>query len=188
MRAVIDASHRFGVKVAAHSGSTAATNAAVDAGIDSIEHGYDLDRPLLKKMAKQGTWYVPTIMVTHPGGREYFERIGSPPWYLERRESVGKQHWVTLKTAIEEKVKIALGTDQMPFEPNDGTTSTVREAEAYVEAGMTPLQALRAATIEPRDDAGRAGRRSARSRPASTRTSSLSAQIRPGTSPRCVTS
>jgi imidazolonepropionase-like amidohydrolase len=45
-------------------------------------------------------------------------------------------------------VKIALGTDQMPFEPNDGTTSTVREAEAYVEAGMTPLQALRSATIE----------------------------------------
>jgi imidazolonepropionase-like amidohydrolase len=148
MSAVIDASHRFGVKVAAHSGSTAATNAAVDAGIDSIEHGYDLDRPLLKKMAKAGTWYVPTIMVTHPGGREYFQRIGSPPWYLERRESVGKQHWVTLKTAIEEKVKIALGTDQMPFEPNDGTTSTVREAEAYVEAGMTPLQALRSATIE----------------------------------------
>ncbi|HET9449038.1 MAG TPA: amidohydrolase family protein, partial [Steroidobacteraceae bacterium] len=74
--------------------------------------------------------------------------IGSPPWYMERRESVGKQHWVTLKTAIEEKVKIALGTDQMPFEPNDGTTSTVREAEAYVEAGMTPLQALRSATIE----------------------------------------
>src|SRR4029079_3828969 len=65
-----------------------------------------------------------------------------------RRESVGKQHWLTLKTAIEENVKIALGTDQMPFEPNDGTTSTVREAEAYVEAGMTPLQALRSATIE----------------------------------------
>jgi imidazolonepropionase-like amidohydrolase len=149
MRAVIDASHRFGVKVAAHSGSTPATNAAVDAGIDSIEHGYDLDRALLKKMAKQGTWYVPTIMVTHPGGREYFERIGSPPWYLERRESVGKQHWQTLRTAIQEGVKIALGTDQMPYEPNDGTSSTVREAEAYVEAGMTPLQALRAATIEP---------------------------------------
>lgn len=149
MWAVIDASHRFGVKVAAHSGSTAATNAAVDAGIDSIEHGYDLDRTLLKKMAKHGTWYVPTIMVTHPGGREYFERIGSPPWYLERRESVGKQHWQTLRTAIQEGVKIALGTDQMPYEPNDGTTSTVREAEAYVEAGMTPLQALRAATIAP---------------------------------------
>ena len=53
----------------------------------------------------------------------------------------------SLKLAIKEGVNIALGTDQMPFEPNDGTTSTVREAEAYVEAGMTPLQALRSATI-----------------------------------------
>lgn len=147
MRAVIDAAHRFNIPVAAHSGSTAATNAAVDADVDSIEHGYVLDRPLLKKMAKNNTWLVPTIMVTHPGGREYFERIGSPEWYLKRRESVGKQHWETLKAAIQENVKIALGTDQMPFEPNDGTSSTVREAEAYVEAGMTPLQALRSATI-----------------------------------------
>ncbi|MEP7243973.1 MAG: amidohydrolase family protein, partial [Gammaproteobacteria bacterium] len=149
MRAVIEASHRFGVKVAAHSGSTAATNSAVDAGIDSIEHGYVLDRPLLKKMVKQGTWLVPTIMVTHRGGAEYFQRIGSPDWYMKRRESVGKEHWKTLTAAIQEGVKIALGTDQMPFEPNDGTTSTVREAEAYVEAGMTPIQALRSATLSP---------------------------------------
>jgi imidazolonepropionase-like amidohydrolase len=149
MRAIIDASHRFGVKVAAHSGSTAATNAAIDAGVDSIEHGYVLDRAVLKKMVKNNTWLVPTIMVTHPGGKEYFQRIGSPEWYLKRRESVGKQHWETLKTAIQEGVNIALGTDQMPFEPNDGTSSTVREAEAYVEAGMTPLQALRSATIAP---------------------------------------
>ena len=51
--------------------------AAVDAGIDSIEHGYVLDRPLLKKMVKSNTWLVPTIMVTHPGGREYFERMSA---------------------------------------------------------------------------------------------------------------
>jgi len=51
--------------------------------------------------------------------------------------------------AIEEGVNIALGTDQLPAEPNDGTTATAREAQYYVEAGMTPLQALRSATIEP---------------------------------------
>ena len=45
-------------------------------------------------------------------------------------------------------VNIGLGTDQHPHEPNDGTTATVREAEYYVEAGMTPLQALRSGTIE----------------------------------------
>ena len=45
-------------------------------------------------------------------------------------------------------VKIALGTDQFPFEPNDGTTATVAEAELYVKAGMTPLQALQAGTAK----------------------------------------
>lgn len=146
--AVIDAAHRFGAKVAAHSGSPQATSIAVDAGIDSIEHGYFLDRPTLKKMARAGTWYVPTIVVSQPATAPFFEKIGSPQWYLERRDSVGKVHWQALKMAIEEGVQIALGTDQLPSEPNDGTTATAREAQYYVEAGMTPLKALQSATIQ----------------------------------------
>lgn len=149
INAVVDAAHRFGAKVAAHSGSAAATDIAVDAGIDSIEHGYFLDRPVLRKMQKNGTWLVPTIVVSQPATQPFFEKIGSPAWYLERRNSVGKDHWKALQMAIEEGVNIALGTDQLPSEPNDGTTATAREAQYYVEAGMTPLQALRAATIEP---------------------------------------
>ena len=147
--AVIDAAHRFGAKVAAHSGSSVATDIAIDAGIDSIEHGYFLDRPVLQKMKKHGTWLVPTIVVSQPATAPFFEKIGSPQWYLDRRDSAGKEHWKALQTAIEEGVNIALGTDQLPGEPNDGTTATAREAQYYVEAGMTPLQALRAATIEP---------------------------------------
>jgi len=143
--AVVDAAHRFGAKVAAHSGSPQATSVAVDAGVDSIEHGYYLDRPVLKKMAKAGTWFVPTIVVSQPATAPFFEKIGSPQWYLDRRDSVGKVHWQALQMAIEEGVNIGLGTDQLP---DDGTTSTVREAQYYVEAGMTPLQALRSATIE----------------------------------------
>jgi imidazolonepropionase-like amidohydrolase len=149
IEAVIDAAHRFGAKVAAHSGSAAATSVAVDAGIDSIEHGYFLDRDVLRKMAHNGTWFVPTIVVSQPATQPFFERIGSPQWYLERRNSVGKHHWEALQIAIEEEVNIALGTDQLPSEPNDGTTATAREAQYYVEAGMSPLHALRAATIEP---------------------------------------
>lgn len=147
--AVIDVAHRFGAKVAAHSGSPQATSIAVDAGIDSIEHGYFLDRPTLRKMKKAGTWLVPTIVVSQPATAPFFEKIGSPQWYLDRRDSVGKRHWKALQTAIEEGVNIALGTDQLPSEPNDGTTATAREAQYYVEAGMSSLQALRAATIEP---------------------------------------
>ncbi len=146
--AVIDAAHRFGAKVTAHSGSPTATQVAIEAGIDCIEHGYFLDRETLQKMKESGTWLVPTIVVSQPATQPFFERIGSPPWYLKRRESAGKAHWRALEMAIEEGVNIALGTDQHPAEPNDGTTATAREAQYYVEAGMTPLQALRSATTE----------------------------------------
>ena len=149
IQAVIDAAHRFGVKVTAHSGSPVATDIAVDAGLDCVEHGYFLDRKTLKKMKEHGTWLVPTIVVTAPGTQPFFERMGMPPWYMERRNSAGKLHWRALEMAIEEGVNIALGTDQLPSEPNDGTTATALEAQYYVEAGMTPLQALRSATIEP---------------------------------------
>jgi imidazolonepropionase-like amidohydrolase len=149
MEAVIDTAHRHGIKVTAHSGSPIATNEAIDLGLDCVEHGYFLTPEVLHKMKDKGVWLVPTIVVSQPTVMEFFKKIGSPDWYLARVASVGKQHWATLQMAIQIGVKIALGTDQFPFEPNDGTTATIREAQYYVQAGMTPLQALRAATIEP---------------------------------------
>ncbi len=146
--AVVDAAHRFGAKVTAHSGSPRATSTAVRLGIDCIEHGYFLTREVLREMKSSGTYFVPTIVVSQPKTMPFFERIGSPPWYLERVNTVGPRHFEALRMAIEEGVKIGLGTDQFPFEENDGTTATVREMEYYVEAGMTPLAALRSATIE----------------------------------------
>jgi imidazolonepropionase-like amidohydrolase len=93
-------------------------------------------------------WLVPTIVVTQPGALEFYRKIESPPWYLERVKITGADHWAMLQNAIRLGVKIALGTDQFPFEPNDGTTATVAEAELYVKAGMTPLQALQTATTQ----------------------------------------
>jgi len=148
LEAVIGIAHRHGVRVTAHSGSPRATREAVEAGVDGIEHGYFLTPEVLRLMADRGTWLVPTIVVAQPATLPFFERIGSPPWYLKRVESVGRSHFEALRHAIASGVPIALGTDQLPYEPNDGTISTVREAEYYVEAGMSPLQALRSATLE----------------------------------------
>ena len=92
---------------------------------------------------------MPTIVVSQPGAYEFYRKIGSPEWYLDRVASTGKDHWAMLQKAIRQGINIALGTDQFPFEPNGGTTATVAEAELYVKAGMTPLQALQAATIQP---------------------------------------
>ena len=149
MKTAIEIAHRNGVKVTGHTGSPAASEYALQQGIDGFEHGYFFTPKILKEMKARGTWYVPTIVVSQKGALEFYKKIGSPPWYLERQASVGKVHWETLRSAIKAGVNIALGSDQYPFEPNEGTTATVREAELYAEAGMTSLQALRAATIEP---------------------------------------
>ena len=146
--AVTDTAHRHGLKVTAHSGSPGATLEAIEAGLDCVEHGYYLTDQVLTRMAEKGVWLVPTIVVAQRTVMEFFKRIGSPDWYLARVNAVGESHFKMLRNAITQKVKIALGTDQFPFESNDATTATIREAQYYVEAGMTPLQALRSATIE----------------------------------------
>ena len=147
MSTLIEVAHRNGIKVTAHNGSSVAAHQAMKFGIDGFEHGYHLDMSVLKEMKAKGVWLVPTIVVSQPGALEFYQKIGSPPWYLERVKSTGIDHWAMLQNAIHLGVNIALGTDQFPFEPNGGTTATIAEAELYVKAGMTPLQALRTATV-----------------------------------------
>jgi imidazolonepropionase-like amidohydrolase len=149
LKTAIEVAHRNGVKVTGHNGSPLAADAAIDAGIDCFEHGYFLTPQVLTKMKQKGVWLVPTIVVSQAGARDFYRKIGSPDWYLARVDHVGKGHWEMLRNAIRIGTPIALGSDQYPWEPNEGTNATVREAELYVDAGMTPLQALRSATIEP---------------------------------------
>jgi imidazolonepropionase-like amidohydrolase len=149
LRVGIEVAHRNGAKVTAHNGSPIAAMKAMEYGIDSFEHGYYFTDPVLRTMKEKGTWLIPTMVVSQPGSLEFFKKIGSPQWYLDRQKVVGAQHLQMLKNAVRIGVPIALGTDQFPFEPNNGTTATVSEAETYVQAGMTPLQALRAATTQP---------------------------------------
>lgn len=148
MSTLIEVAHRNGIRVTAHNGSNEAARQALRFGIDGFEHGYHLNVDILKEMKAKGVWLVPTIVVTQPGALEFYHKIGSPPWYLERVKITGADHWAMLQNAIRLGVKIVLGTDQFPFEPNDGTTATIAEAELYVKAGMTPLQALQSATTQ----------------------------------------
>lgn len=149
MSTLIEVAHRNGIPVTAHNGSIAAAQQALRFGIDGFEHGYHLDVATLKEMKAKGVWLVPTIVVSQSGAREFYMKIGAPDWYLARVDSTGKDHWAMLQNAIKLGVKIALGTDQFPYEPNGGTSATVAEAELYQKAGMTPLQALQSATTKP---------------------------------------
>lgn len=146
LKAVIDVSHRNNVKVTAHNGSPEAADEALAMGIDGFEHGYFLQHKQLKEMKDKGIWLVPTICVSQPAALDFYKSRNMPGWYLDKVKSVSKDHWAMLQEAIKMGVPIVLGTDMDPFEPLDGTTATIKEAEFYVEAGMTPLASLRSAT------------------------------------------
>lgn len=145
MQSVAETARGRGRKVAAHAGPPDVIRQAVECGIDTIEHGYFLDEEVAALMARHGTWLVPTVNVSRAA--EFFERIEAPDWFVAKALDAGRRHWAGLQHAIAAGVPIAMGTDMMPFEPFDGTTATIREIEFYGEAGMAPIDALRAATI-----------------------------------------
>ncbi|MHB8621284.1 MAG: metal-dependent hydrolase family protein, partial [Chloroflexota bacterium] len=144
MEAVAMAAHNAGKKVCAHSGAPAAMLAAVGAGVDCMEHGYFLDDEVAALMVERGTYLVPTICVSR--AEQYMRRIGVPEWMIRKSLDAGERHWQALKTAIRHSVKIAMGTDMLPADPNDGTFATYREMELMHEAGMRPMDVLVSAT------------------------------------------
>ncbi len=145
MRAVTTVAHGWGKKVAAHAGPPGVISQAIDAGVDCIEHGYFLTAEVAEKMVEHGTWLVPTIVVSRC--REFYDRIGAPEWMVERALTAGERHFAALQAAVAAGVRIALGTDMLPAEPFESSNGTVRELEYMVEAGMSPLDVVRSATI-----------------------------------------
>lgn len=143
--AVVEVAHLAGKKVVSHTGGDKAIQDAVRLGVDCVEHGYVISRDTAKMMADFGTWFVPTLAVTHAFG--YLEAHGSPAYQVDKAREAAKYHTEGVKQAIEAGVKVAVGTDLLPSDPIDGTFATIREIELLVEAGMTPVSAINAATL-----------------------------------------
>ncbi|WP_108718003.1 amidohydrolase family protein [Miniimonas sp. S16] len=144
LRAVIDTAHDWGRKVTAHAGPSHAVERALALGLDGVEHGYELTRDVCDTMAAGGVWFTPTISVSRC--EDYFVANRVPTWMIDRALGAGPRHWESLQHAIAAGVPIALGTDMPPQALYDGTTATVRELEHMQDAGMTPLEVMRAAT------------------------------------------
>ena len=151
MKAIVDEAHTAGVKVAAHAIGNAATRTAAQAGVDSIEHAYVVPDDVLKLMAEKGIFLVPT-----DGTLKTFMDMSfgtRTPSEEERKQSERdisrfvKQEQERLQRAIKAGVRIAAGSDMYLTMPslNRGQASLLLY-EAYAEAGMTPLQIIRAAT------------------------------------------
>ena len=154
MKAVIDTAHALGRKVAAHSHAAEGTRAAVEAGVDTIDHGTYLDDATVRLMKARGTWLVPTMMA--PRAALAQARAGAlPPATIPKAEAAGAVAMESHRRAIAAGVKIAFGTDTGVSKHGDNA----QEFALMVGAGMTPAAAIRAATSDAalalgRDDLG----------------------------------
>ena len=95
---------------------------------------------------KRGTWLVPTLCVSR--AEQYMRNIGVPQWMIDKSLRAGEDHRRAIQLAYQAGVKLALGTDMLAAEPNEGTLATYREIEFMAEdAGLTTIDALQASTI-----------------------------------------
>ena len=137
LRAIVDETHRQKHKVASHAMALNGVHNSVEAGVDSIEHGNYIAEADLKTMAQKGIFYVPTIYVG-----EYVAQgraaAGAKVWL-----DMIKIHGDTIHRAINAGVKIAFGTDVGGF---DWGINPAVEFPYMTKYGMTPAQAIRAAT------------------------------------------
>jgi imidazolonepropionase-like amidohydrolase len=148
LKAIIEAAHRMGRKVTAHAHGADGINAFLAAGGDAIEHGTYLDAESIRLFKKNGAYLVPTLMAG-----DYVARIANgpnnfftPAQTMKAREA-GPKMLDMARRAHTGGVKIAFGTDTGVSAHGDNA----QEFALLVRAGMTPLQAVQAATVNAAD-------------------------------------
>lgn len=136
--AIVDEAHRAGVRVAAHAHGDAGIRACIQAGVDCIEHGSLASDDTIQMMIDHGTFLVPTSYLS-----EGLDVSRAAPELQAKAAEVFPKARAMLGKAIAAGVKIACGTDAPAVPHGDNA----KELWAMVDRGMTPMQALRAATV-----------------------------------------
>ena len=138
MEALVTESHALGRRVMCHALGGPGLLTALEADVDSVEHGcyLDEDPTLLNRMAVQGTFFVPTLTVY------VYHRESPAPHVRERARALHAHHVASVQRALERGVPIVAGTDA----GGHGHPRNALELKYLVEAGLSPMQALRAGT------------------------------------------
>lgn len=140
--AVVDEAHRCGRRVACHASLLESARMAVDAGVDTIEHGCDLDEELVKQMVDRGIVLVPTLLAMQLIMERWDDYRSLP--IMRSIPHRAKKHVASFQMALRAGVVIGAGTDTSPG--LGGFAALPDELGRLVECGMTPTQALVAAT------------------------------------------
>lgn len=137
MRAAFDEAHKVGRRTTVHAHPPVAIRAAIEAGVDCIEHGGLIDEPTAELMAKKGIFLVPTLSalrITAEKGAE----MGRPAWLVHVSRERAPLQIETFSKAVRAGVPVVTGVDSIG--------EMIREMELLLEGGLTPMDTLVAAT------------------------------------------
>lgn len=139
--------HMNGKIVSAHLSNDEAVRSALKCGVDSVEHAYRIDRETAEMMAEYDVFYSPTLSVTAIDDACEGFRNQISAGSLERLCAAREEHLNSARFAWEAGVKkFCTGTDTVPADMFDGTYATIFETELLTRVGLTPLEAIQAAT------------------------------------------
>ena len=139
MSALVDESHRLRKKVAVHCHGDQAAREAIEAGVDSIEHGSFMKPETLTRMKNKGTFLTPTLMATE----WIMSKIDNyPPALQAKAKAAGAARSEMFRNAVKMGVRISFGTDAAVFPHGQNA----KEFKLMVDLGMTPIDALKSAT------------------------------------------
>ena len=142
MRAVVTTAKTFGRKVAAHAHGVDGINAALRAGVDSIEHGTFTNDETFRLYKQTGAYYVPTLLAPAAALADGQRGALTPAQFEKARQAAGNAE-KSFARAIREGVKIAFGTDTGVSKHGDNA----QEFALMTKNGMSPALAIRAATV-----------------------------------------
>jgi imidazolonepropionase-like amidohydrolase len=146
MKTIVAEAHRLGRKVAAHAHGAEGVRWASDAGVDSIEHGHLMDDAAIATLKKNGTYIVPTLYLMD-WNRDNMAGRHMPDYMIKKMQRVSAVGADNLKKAFAAGVKVAFGTDAAVY-PHG---LNAHEFAVYVRLGMSPLDAIRSATLNAAD-------------------------------------
>lgn len=155
LRTAVRAAAEHRSYVVAHAGDGTAIAEAMDAGVRSFEHAYALDADVAAEMARRDVFLTPTLCVTRCA--EWMADHDFSRDQIERALATGPGHLKSIRRAIDAGVTLVAGTDYPPGEPIEDTVVAVREMEFLADAGLGPLGALQAGTINAARLLGLAG-------------------------------